>query len=95
MRPSKGHSLSGDPREREKSEDRVNATEQGALTSWRSHQVGQLRTGEKSDRARGTHFLETPSGGTSQDTKEKVENHKISDTEVVANLVVLVVTLFQ
>ena len=35
------------------------------------------------------------SGGTSQDTEEKVENHKISDTEVVADPVVLVIILFQ
>ena len=73
----------------------MDATEQGALTSWRSRRVGQFRTREENDRARGTHFLETPSGGTSQDTEENVENHKISDTEVVADPVVLVVTLFQ
>ena len=73
----------------------MNAIEQAALTSWRSHRVGQLMTGEESDRARGTHFLETASGGTSQDMEGKVENHKISDTEVLADPVVLVVTLFQ
>ena len=54
-------------REREKSEDRVNATEQGALTSCRSHQVGQFRTREESDRARGTHILETPGRGKTQE----------------------------
>ena len=73
----------------------MNATEQAALTSWRSHRVGPFRTREESDRARGTHLLKTASGETSQDTEEKVETHKISDREVVADPVVLVVTLFQ
>ena len=52
-----------------KSGDRKKPTEQGALTSWRPHREGQVRTQRETDRARGTHFLETTSGGTSQDTE--------------------------
>jgi len=66
-RPSKGHSLSGDRIGRYKSGHRKKPTEQGALTNWRPHQEGQVRTWKETDQARGTHSLETTKGGTSQD----------------------------
>jgi hypothetical protein len=47
------------------------ATERGALTSWRAHRDGLVRTWKGSDRARGTHFLESASGWTSQDMERK------------------------
>ena len=43
--------------------------EQGALTSWRPHRRGQVKKQNEYDRAVGTHFLETASGGISQDTE--------------------------
>ena len=68
LQPSKGHSLSGDGIGRDRSGHRKDPTERGALTNWRQHQEGQVRTRKESDRARGTYSLETASGGTSQDT---------------------------
>ena len=41
----------------------------GVLTSWRRHQEGQVRTRQQSDRAMGTHILETESGETGQNTE--------------------------
>ena len=43
-------------------------TEQEALTNCRPHQGAQLRTGKERDRVRGTHELDTMSGGTCQNT---------------------------
>ena len=54
---------------RDKSRHGKKQTEQGALTSWRPHREGQVRIRKETDRARGTHSLETASGGTSQDTE--------------------------
>ena len=62
--PSEGHSLSRDGIGRDKSGHGKNPTRRGALTLWR-----QVRTRKESDRARGTHILESASGGTSQDTE--------------------------
>ena len=45
--PSKGHSLSGDSRGRDKSGHRKKATEQGALTSWRWQREGQSQNMER------------------------------------------------
>ena len=50
-------------------QDRNNPTERGALTFWRRHWEGQVRTQKQSHRARGTHQLETASGRTGQDTE--------------------------
>ena len=44
MWPSKGHSLPGDGRERDKSRHGKKVTKQGALTSWRWLREGQVRT---------------------------------------------------
>ena len=65
--PSKEHSLPGDRIGGDKSGHRKKLTEGGALTLWRPHQEGQVRTQRETDQARGTHFLETTLGGTSQD----------------------------
>ena len=54
---------------RDKSEHRNKRTERWALTYWRRHREGQVRTQEESHRARGTHTLETALGWTCQDTK--------------------------
>jgi hypothetical protein len=69
IRLSEAHSRTGDRIGRDKSGHGKNPTEQGALTNWRPHREGQVRTRKESDRARLTHFLETASGGTSQDTE--------------------------
>src|SRR5580698_8952011 len=69
IRPSEAHSPTGDRIRRDKSGHGKNPTERGALTSWRPHREGQVRTQKESDRARRTHVLETASGGTSQDTE--------------------------
>ena len=97
IRPSKGRSLPGVTASGRTSQvrrlgecDRTSGTHFLEITSG-----GTINDRRRKCRARGTHFLETASGGTSQDTEDKVENHKISDTEVVADPVVLVVTLFQ
>ena len=69
IRPSEMHSRTGDGIRRDKSGHGTNPTELGALTNWRRHRERQVRTREASDRVRGTHSLETASGGTSQDTE--------------------------
>ena len=56
-------------RRRQEGQVRRNQTERGALTPWRRHREGPVRTQKESDRARGTHILETASGGTSQETE--------------------------
>ena len=47
--PSKAHSLPGDGRERDKSEQGKKVTKQGALTNWRWEREGQVRTWKESD----------------------------------------------
>jgi hypothetical protein len=66
-----GHSLSGECR-RERSEEtkRKRAGGQGALTSWRVQMEGQVRTQNKSKRARGTHQLESAEGREVRTRKE-------------------------
>ena len=67
---SKGHSLPRHSRGRDNLGHRKEVTELGALTNWRQQREGQVRTQKGADRVRGTHFLETAEGGTSQDTKK-------------------------
>ena len=69
IQPSEGHSHTGDGIGRDKLGHGKNPTGRGALTYWKPHREGDVRTRKKSDRARGTHILETKSGGTSQDKK--------------------------
>src|SRR6267142_2391385 len=68
IQPSKGHSLPGEHRQTDKSGHGKNRTEQGALTDWRAQTDRQVRTREESNRARGTHRLESADRRTSQDT---------------------------
>jgi hypothetical protein len=42
-------------------------SEQGPLTPWIAQTEGQVRTRKESKPARGTHVLDSPDGGTSQD----------------------------
>ena len=44
MQASKGHSLPGEPRQRDKSGHGINESQQGVLTSWRSQTERQVRT---------------------------------------------------
>jgi hypothetical protein len=55
-------------------------TEQGALTYWRRQSEGLVRTRKETDRARGTHFLETTEGGTCQDTERNRQSDAHSQT---------------
>src|SRR6266850_2131499 len=69
IRPSKGHSQTGERRWMDKSGHGKNPTERGALTPWRAQTDRQVRTWKESNRARGTHKLESADGQTSQDTE--------------------------
>ena len=68
-RPTEAYSQPGDRIGKDKSGYGEKPTERGALTSWRPHRKGQVRIRRETNRARGTHSLETASGGTSQDTE--------------------------
>ena len=50
-------------------EHRKNATRQWTLTLWRSQREDQVGTQKESNLTRGTHFLKTTEGGSSQDMK--------------------------
>src|SRR6266850_484063 len=67
IQASEGHSLSGERRRTDKSGHGRNPSEQGALTPWKAQTDGQVRTWKEYKRARGTHFLESADGRTSQD----------------------------
>jgi len=58
-----------------------NPTEQGALTNWRVQTDRQVRTQKESDQARGTHFLGSADGQTSQDTERVQPTEGHSQTE--------------
>ena len=68
-RPSQAHSPTGDDIERDSSGHRKKPTDRGALTLWRWHREGLVRTQRETDRSRRTHILEMASGGTRQDTE--------------------------
>ena len=67
MRPRKWHSRPEGRIGGHKSGYGKNANERVALTIWRPHHKGLVRTRKEYDRASGTHVLETAWGGTSQD----------------------------
>jgi hypothetical protein len=67
IQASKGHSRTGERRERHKSGHGMNPTERGAHTYWRAQTEVQVRTRDESDRARGTHVLKSADRETSQD----------------------------
>ena len=54
---------------RDKSGHRKTLDERGGTHSGDPHREGQVKTRKETDRARGTHKLETASGGRSQDTE--------------------------
>ena len=62
-----GHSLSRDGIRRDLSGSGKKPIERSALTNWRQHREGLVRTWKETDRPRRTHKLETASGGTCQD----------------------------
>jgi len=68
---SKRHLLPGDHRGSDLSGHKNKVTEQGALTCWRPKMEELVRTWKESNQARGTHFLETTVGVTSQDSERK------------------------
>ena len=68
-RPTEAHSLPADGRQRDLSGHRKKSTDRGALTFWRWHREGLVRTQKETSRQRRTHFLETAPGGTCQDTE--------------------------
>jgi hypothetical protein len=67
--PSEGHSQAGDRIGRDKSEHEKEPTDRRVLTVWRLDREEKVRIRKETDRARGTHQLETRSRGTSQDTE--------------------------
>ena len=69
IRQNEGRSRTGDSIGRDISGHGKNTTGRGALTLWRRHCKGQVRTWNESDRARATHILKTASGWTCQDTE--------------------------
>jgi hypothetical protein len=81
MRASEGHSRPGEPRHRDKSEHGNNASQRGALTSWRAQTQRQVRTRKQCEPARGTHALESPDTETSQDTETMRASEGHSPTE--------------
>ena len=58
-RPSEGHSQPGDDKGRELSGHGKKPTTRGALTPCRQQREGLVRTRKETDRARGTHKLES------------------------------------
>jgi len=66
---NEGHSHSGEHRWMDKSGHGRKLSESGTLTNWRVQMDKQVRTQKESEQARGTHFLESTDGWTSQDTK--------------------------
>src|SRR6266850_173067 len=67
IQASEGHSHTGERRRTDKSGHGRNPSEQGALTPWKAQTDGQVRTWKEYKQVRGTHFLESADGWTSQD----------------------------
>ena len=61
-KPSEGDSLPADSRGRDSLGDRKKLTDQEAPTLWRRQREGLFRRRKETDRARGTHLLETAEG---------------------------------
>jgi hypothetical protein len=79
-RPSEGRSRPGDSRGRDLSRYGRNPTERAALTAWRRHREGLVRTRKEINKPRRTHKLETAGGGTCQDRERnrRTEAHSRS-----------------
>ena len=69
MRASEGHSQTGEYRHRDKLGHENNASQRGALTSWRAKTQRQVRTRKECEPARGTHSLDSPDTETCQETE--------------------------
>jgi hypothetical protein len=67
MRASEGHSHPREPRRRGKSRYRKDASQRRALTNCRVQVGRHVRTRKECETGRGTHVLESPDRGTSQD----------------------------
>ena len=80
-RPIEGHSLSGDSRGRDLLGHGKRSTEGRTLTPCRRQREGLVRTRKNTYQAKGTHFLETAKGGTSQDTERNrpSERHSLPE----------------
>jgi hypothetical protein len=83
-RASEGHSLARERIRMDLSGHEKEASERGALTSWRAHRDGLFRTWKGSERARATHILESASGWTGQDMKRKraSEGHSLAGERI-------------
>ena len=68
-RPIEAHLHPGDGRGRDLLGHGKKSTDRGVLTSWRRKREGLIRTWKEIDRPRCTHPLETPEGGTCQNTE--------------------------
>ena len=64
---SEAHSLPGDGRWKDLSEQGKKPTKGGPLTPWRRQREGIVRSRKETDQARHTHKLKTAEGGTCQD----------------------------
>ena len=75
-----GYSPTGDDRWRDLSGHGKEPTERCTLTNWRQQREGLVRTRNKTDRARPTHFLEAAERGICQDTERNRPNgaHSLS-----------------
>ena len=80
MRASEGHSRSVESRHKDKSGHGNNASQEGALTSWRAQKQGQVRTRKECEPGRDTHILESPDTKTSQDTERMRASEGYSPT---------------
>ena len=78
--PSEGHSPTKDGIGRDRSGHKKDPTKQGRLTAWRGHREGQVRTQKQSDRAMGTHTLETASGG---QVRTQKQSHRTRGTHIL------------
>ena len=66
-RLSDAHSQTGDSKRKDLSGHGKKLAKQGALTPWGWQREGLVRARKETNRARGTHFLETAEGVTCQD----------------------------
>jgi hypothetical protein len=68
----------------DKSGRRKEASDRGALTNWRTHRDELVSPQKGSERVRGTHFLESVEGWTSQNIKRKrvSEGHSLAGERI-------------
>ena len=94
MQASDMHSLSGEPKWRDKLGHGKNVSQQGALTFWRAQTERQVRSWKGCEPARVTYQLESSDGRISQDTErmcaskgthqlESLDGEASQDTEII------------